>query len=748
MTRTKSHSKLIHRFPALMAGLFLISLLSACGQGDGTDDQQSKVEAEAAKQATQPVGKLKVNKAEDSVEKLLALSSFQPAAKKAKVLFELPVWEKTPAEIDASATAAMAAGDKQLDAIAALSVEASNFTNTIAALDDASYPVLNVSDRIDVIRETSQDKAMRDKALEASKKIQAWYVAAGFREDVYKTVSAYAETKPELQGEDALLLKDTLRDYRRNGMALPKEKRQQLKELKTELNNMSLEFATNITEAKVAVEFTADELAGMPEDFLSNKELKTDKGTYKVKANVTWQYLAVMQNASNEETRKKLLTVRLNRAKGKNIPLFTKMLKTRAHIAKLLGYDNWADYRIEIKMAKTAKSAFDFEQRLVVGLQPKFDKEIALLQKLKANETGNLDTKIMFWDVSYYKNILKKTKYQIDTSKLKVFFEMNRVLKGMFGIFEDIFGLKIEAVEPGYKWVDDLRLYAVTDAVSGDPLGLIYMDLFPRENKYGHFAQFGVTTGKLLKDGVYQRPVVALIVNFPPATEDKPSLLKHNDVETLFHEFGHALHSVLTQAKYASFSGTSVPRDFVEAPSQMLENWVWDKSVLDRFAVDYRDPSKKIPEDTLDRMEQARLATIGTWYRRQLSFGMLDLKLHMSTDEKVFENFVEISNRIITEVYLAPPKGTAFVASFGHLGGGYDAGYYGYAWAEAISADLVSVFKKSPGGLMDKAVGKRLRDEIYAKGGSREIDKSIRAFLGRERSLDPFFEYIGLGDTK
>ncbi|HDH17215.1 MAG TPA: hypothetical protein ENG90_12225, partial [Gammaproteobacteria bacterium] len=240
----------------------------------------------------------------------------------------------------------------------------------------------------------------------------------------------------------------------------------------------------------------------------------------------------------------------------------------------------------------------------------------------------------------------------------------------------------------------------------------------------------------------------ALIVNFPPATEDKPSLLKHNDVETLFHEFGHALHSVLTQAKYASFSGTSVPRDFVEAPSQMLENWVWDKSVLDRFAVDYRDPSKKIPEDTLDRMEQARLATIGTWYRRQLSFGMLDLKLHMSTDEKVFENFVEISNRIITEVYLAPPKGTAFVASFGHLGGGYDAGYYGYAWAEAISADLVSVFKKSPGGLMDKAVGKRLRDEIYAKGGSREIDKSIRAFLGRERSLDPFFEYIGLGDTK
>jgi thimet oligopeptidase len=369
---------------------------------------------------------------------------------------------------------------------------------------------------------------------------------------------------------------------------------------------------------------------------------------------------------------------------------------------------------------------------------------MALLQKLKAEETANPDAEIKLWDMRYYKNKLKKTRYQVDTEKLKVYFELDNVLSGMFDIFEEIFRLNIEAIEPGYKWVDDLRLYAVTDAETGDPLGLIYMDLFPRENKYGHFAQFGVTTGKLLSSGEYQRPVVALICNFPPATEDKPSLLKHSDVETLFHEFGHALHSVLTQTRYASFSGTSVPRDFVEAPSQMLENWIWDKSVLDRFAVDYRDPGKKIPADTLGKMEQARLATIGTWYRRQLSFGMLDLKLHMSTNGKDFENFVDVSNEIMTDVYLEPPSSTAFVASFGHLGGGYDAGYYGYAWAEAISADMASVFEKSPGGLMDKDVGMRLREEIYAKGGSREIDDSITAFLGRDRSLQPFFEYIGL----
>ena len=336
----------------------------------------------------------------------------------------------------------------------------------------------------------------------------------------------------------------------------------------------------------------------------------------------------------------------------------------------------------------------------------------------------------------------------MDTDKLKVYFELDRVLKGMFGIFEEIFQLKIEAADPGYKWVDDLRLYAVSDSDTGAPLGLIYMDLFPRENKYGHFAQFGVTTGKLLSSGLYQRPVVALICNFPPATDDAPSLLKHSDVETLFHEFGHALHSVLTQTKYAAFSGTSVPRDFVEAPSQMLENWVWDKSVLDRFAVDYRDPGQKIPAQTLEKMKEARLATISTWYRRQLSFGLLDLKLHMSNDGNDFDDFIQVSNEIMADVYLDPPSDTAFVASFGHLGGGYDAGYYGYAWAEAISADLASIFKDSPGGLMDRQVGKRLRDEIYAMGGSREIDESINAFLGRDRSLQPFLESIGLAENR
>ncbi len=673
-----------------------------------------------------------------------SLASFQEAARKAKVRFELPSWETTTGQIEATTQAAMATGNQRLDAIAALKPDQTTFANTVAARDAAYYPVVLASGRLDLIHETSPDKALRDAAHEASRKLQTWFVDSSFRQDVYQAVKAYADTKPTLQGEDAMLLKTVLRDFRRNGMELPEAQRSKLQALKNRLNDLGLEFRRNITQSDTLVEYSREELDGVSEDFLANEEILGKDGRYRVNANVTWQVLEVLRNARNEETRKRLVVARSNRAREKNIPLFAEMLKIRAQIATLLGYDNWADYRIEPKMAKNAKTARKFLQDLSEGLAPKFKAELATFRELKTRETGNAEAVIHTWDVPYYRNQLKKRRYHIDTAALKVYFELENTLQGMFGIFEELFGIRIQPVEPPYKWVDDLRLYAVTDSASGAPLGLIYMDMFPREGKYNHFAQFGITPGKRLSDGSYQRPVVALVCNFPPPANGKPSLLTFDDVETLFHEFGHALHSVLTQANYMEFSGTSVPRDFVEAPSQMLENWVRDKKVLDRFAVDYRDGKHHIPAETLEQMEAARLATIGTHYRRQIAFGLLDLAIHMTTDEKVFDDFVSETNRIMSEIYLPMPEGTAFVASFGHLGGGYDAGYYGYAWADAISADMASVFRKAPGGLMDRPTGMRLRNEIYAVGGSREIEDSIRTFLGRERSLEPFFEFIGL----
>jgi thimet oligopeptidase len=236
---------------------------------------------------------------------------------------------------------------------------------------------------------------------------------------------------------------------------------------------------------------------------------------------------------------------------------------------------------------------------------------------------------------------------------------------------------------------------------------------------------------------------VALICNFPAPTKDRPSLLAHHDVETLFHEFGHAMHSILTRAKYSRFSGTNVPRDFVEAPSQMLENWVWDKRVLDSFAADYRDPSKKIPAETLAKLKDARLATEGSFYRRQLSFALVDMALHTRIDEANASETLAMSNSILSMVFLPEPPDTAFVAYFNHLMH-YSGGYYGYAWADAIAADMATEFERAPDGFFDRGVGRRLREEIYAVGWSREIEESIERFLGRKRSLSPFLKKIGV----
>ena len=294
-----------------------------------------------------------------------------------------------------------------------------------------------------------------------------------------------------------------------------------------------------------------------------------------------------------------------------------------------------------------------------------------------------------------------------------------------------------------YKLVDGILLYAVSDSVTGEPLGLFYLDMFPREGKFNHFAQFGLIEGKQLPDGRYQRPTVALVCNFPPPVPGKPSLLSHSEVETLFHEFGHAMHSILTRAKFSRFAGTAVPRDFVEAPSQMLENWVWDKKVLDSFAADYRDPSKKIPQDILAKLKEAKLATIGHFYRRQFSMGILDLTLHSQIHEDNQKDTIKLSNQVLGDIFYPMPEDTTFVTYFGHLMG-YDAGYYGYAWADVIAADMATAFESSAEGYYDIPTGRRLRREIYEPGDSRDVNISIQKFLGRPPQNGPFLKELGI----
>jgi thimet oligopeptidase len=675
-----------------------------------------------------------------------SMEKFQRRAAKFNEAVTLPKFESTTNEVVTTADKVIADGNAALDAIGKLKPDAVNFRNTIVALDDMGYEIQSAGNRLELIQQTSTNSDLRDAAEEASKKISEWAVGTDYREDVYAAVKAFAAMQPKLVGEDKKLFDETLRDYRRAGLDLPKADRDEVEKLRKELTKLETDYENNITKAHADMKFTKAELVGVPEEFLSQKGIKTGEDEYLLHPNITFHYIMVEDNASREDTRKRMITAQCNLARDVNIPLLQKILVLRDNIAHRLGYASYADYATEVRMVKNGTAAIDFEEKLKTGLQPKFNAELEEFRQLKIKQTGDANAKIYVWDWRYFANELKKTKYNVDAEQLRVYFPMERVEEGLFAIYQQIFGLKFERVEPPYKWVGDLQLYTVSDAKTGEPLGFFYLDLFPREGKYNHFAQFGITEGKLLPDGKYQRPVCALVCNFPPPQPDKPSLMSHDEVETIFHEFGHAMHTILTRAKYSRFSGTSVPTDFVEAPSQMLENWAWDKNVLDSFARDYRDPNKKIPPEILNQLKDSRLATMGMFYRRQLSFGLMDLTLHTQIHATNADETLPLSNKILAEVSLPPPPDTAFVAYFGHIIG-YGAGYYGYAWADAIAADMATVFETSPDGYFDKTAGMRMRNEIYAVGDSRDINVSIEKFLGRPRSIEPFLKKIGVKDA-
>jgi thimet oligopeptidase len=673
----------------------------------------------------------------------IPLSSLQSQADEFRVVLTPPNYERTPDELRASAETAIREADAALGEIASRDPAQATFDNTIAQVDRIVARARNVSNRIGLIQETNPDKTMRDVASEMSVKISSWAIGLDYREDLYRAVKAYADTKPSLSGEDKLLFDEILRDYRRAGLELPAAQRTEVERLRKELTQLTTDFSNNVNQARGPLDLTAEELAGVPASFLESPGVKQADGRYRVMMNTTWHWQAVIENAKNEDVRRRAYYARHTLAKDVNIPLLARIIALRTDLALKLGYATWADYQTELRMTKNAATALKFEEELVGGLEKKFAAEVATLRDLKAADTGKPDTKLEPWDVNYYTEKLKKERYSVDTEQLRVYFPYEATLAGMFRIYEKIFGLTFTEVAPPQIWAEGVTLFAVADRATKEPLGLFYLDMFPRDGKYNHFACFTIAEGARRADGRQEVPIASLVCNFPPPSADKPSLLQHDDVETLFHEFGHVMHMILSRAKHGRHFAFGVPQDFVEAPSQMLENWVWDKTVLDTFAADYRDPSKKVPAEVIDALKRARTATSGMFYRRQLSFGLLDLTLHTQTKPNPQLDVTTLTNGVLGRVSIAPPEDTAFAAYFGHLMG-YDAAYYGYLWSLSIAQDMASVFEASPDKFLDEKIGRRLRDEVYAAGASRDVSESVEKFLGRKQSTKPFLKFLGV----
>ena len=671
-----------------------------------------------------------------------------PAARHHRVIAVLAVCgvlgvQDLPAQIGRDpVAAAIKTADYAIDRIVGLDATDRTFGNTVGAIDDVIVRLRLATEFLQFMAYVSPNAELRDAGQRAEETVRNWMIALNQRQDLFAAVRSYADSNPELEGEQARLLGHTLRDFRRAGMDLDDDKRAQLREVREELTRLSLEFQRNIREDETRVMLAEDELSGMPDDYLRGQQ-QAD-GIYMIGLDYP-SFLPLMDYCDVESTRKKAWLAYKRRGGRRNVKLIEKIITLRARAARLLGYRHTADFETEIRMSRSASEVQKFYRNLRPLIRRKALQDFEELNQAKCEHTGDGDAKLYPWDQSFYEKRLLREKYSVDSRRVREYFPLDKVLQGLFSITQSLYGLAYrevtdEAEQRGFTlWHPDVRLYEVTDTRLDKSIGQFFLDLHPREDKFGHAAQWGLFPRKRWSDGSLQTPVAALVCNFTKPTQDKPSLLSHDEVETFFHEFGHCLHSILTEAEYGEFSGTAVARDFVEAPSQMFEHWVWDRDVLNTFARHYKT-GEPLPQDLLEGMIRAQYLASGIKAERQIYYGMVDMAFHTNAAGDVNTTKIGLDLADDVEVYDAVP-GTYFHAAFGHLTG-YQAGYYGYLWSLVYAEDMFQRFREQ--GLLNSDAGRYYREKILSRGGTIDEMEMVRDYLGREPRMEPFLRHLGL----
>ncbi len=626
--------------------------------------------------------------------------------------------------------------EKDLAALIAIPQAERTFENTIMGYERAFDNYGNALGMSGFLSYVSTDKKFRDAANDLQMQSSQYMVDVATRRDVYKAIREYTDTNPRLDPVQAKLVKEMLIGFKNSGMDLNDADLEKFKALNKEKAEYIIKFDKNIQEYKDPLAVTQEQLQGLGEDYIQ-KLSKTDDGKYLVTLDYP-DYVPFMQNADDEQARKEL-EFKFNRRGGQeNVELLEKTLTLRREIARLLGYKNHAELRLEDRMAKNPQTVMAFLKDLQKKLKPLGKKEDKEMIAYKNSKTGKNSRTLYSWESGYWSNKFRKENLELDSEKIKEYFPSQVVIDGMLDLFGGVFGITFEPVNIPV-WHPDVKAFKIKDKASGELVAYFYMDLYPREGKYKHAACFGLVEGEEKQDGTYQIPFVAIVANLNKPSGDTPSLLKHSEVETLFHEFGHVLHNALTKAKYSAFSGTSVSWDFVEAPSQMLERWAWDPQVLKKISRHYKT-GEALPDDLIKRMIAAKNFGAGGMYLRQDFFAQYDMTLHTAdTTPDTTKLYFELTKKIRG---LPLTKGTIPQASFGHIMGGYDAGYYGYLWSEVIAEDFFGEFKKN--GIFNPETGLKFRREILEKGGTLDEEKMVENFLGRPADNKPFLKSIGL----
>ncbi|EGW35358.1 oligopeptidase [Spathaspora passalidarum NRRL Y-27907] len=667
-----------------------------------------------------------------------------------------PLWEQTPEDVLKTANELIEKQKNLFDKIAA--TEEPTLDNLLKPFAELNNKDAFPESQVTFYQYVSTNKELRDASTKAEELIEESSITEWSRPEVYKVFQKLydAVKDTDIDPESKRYLKKSVTAFKRNGLALPEETREKIKKLKVELSNLSVQFAKNLNEEKGFVLFTKKELDGVPEDVIGSYSKAEQDGEEKLK--VTFKYpdiLPLLKHAHNGNTRKTAYIAYNNRC-SENAPILEQIIKVRYELGQLLEYDTYSDFVLEERMAKKKEVVLDFLSDLRTKLTPVATVELEELLKLKNDDLKSRglepEDKVYAWDSAYYNELLLEKKYSVDNIKIAEYFPLESTVNKMLGFYETIFDIKFVRIEKpakGAVWHEDVQQFAVYKNIKhGEPrqefIGWIYFDLHPREGKYGHAANFGLGPGYLEDDGKTRHtPVTALVCNFTKPTPEKPSLLKHDEVTTFFHELGHGIHNIISQTRYARFHGTRVERDFVETPSQMLEYWTWSKDEIKGLSSHYKT-GEPIDDDLVDKLIKTKHVNTGIFNLRQLFFGIFDMQVHTIKDKKDLDelDLFKKWNSLREDITLIssdnnPTKG---YSSFGHIAGGYESGYYGYLYSLVYAADIYyTLFKKDP---MNVESGIRYRDIILTRGGSRDSIDNLKELLGRAPNAQAFLQEI------
>lgn len=583
-------------------------------------------------------------------------------------------------------------------------------------------------------------------------KLSEYWTEIGQNQPLFQAYQALAES-PAAAGFDVAqktILEHALRDFRLSGIDLPAEQQKRYGEIQMKLSELASKFSNQLLDATQAwTKHVTDEAAL---DGLTDSAKAQMKQAAEAKGLDGWlislefpSYFAVMTYANDRALREELYAAYCTRASDQgpnagqndNGPVMQEILALRQELAKLLGFGNYAELSLASKMAETTDQVLHFLRDLGIRGKPFAEQDLRELQAF-ASEQGC--SELQSWDVGYYSEKLREQRYSISQEILRAYFPIDKVLTGLFAIVEKLYGIQIEELSGFDTWHPDVRLFEITE--NGTHVGRFFFDLYARANKRGGAWMDGARDKRRTADGTLISPVANLVCNFTPAVGDKPALLTHDEVTTLFHEFGHGLHHLLTRVEHAGASGINgVAWDAVELPSQFMENWCWEPEGLALISGHY-ESGEPLPQDLLDKMLAAKNFQSGLMMVRQIEFSLFDFELHATHGDS--RSVLDVLEGIRQEVsVLRPPAYNRFPNSFAHIfAGGYAAGYYSYKWAEVLSADAFSKFEEE--GVFNSATGQAFREAILARGGSQAPMVLFVDFRGREPSIDALLRHLGL----